>query len=166
MEPKAKRQSAERVRREFTSRASALGFSRAKKSFWIRVQIHTIEFIHLHLFSFMPAFRVHFGIRVLNDTFDAPALNGPSSGDGWGDLAGHHHRDVLQRSRASAFPREMAVTRQRFASTLAKYWKVRSVSEQSAWSKNGGFYIRPSCRTIGCPSSATFEQDRTAGVTQ
>jgi len=40
-----------------------------------------IEFVHLHLFSFEPAFRAHAGIRVLNDTFDAPALNGPTTDD-------------------------------------------------------------------------------------
>jgi hypothetical protein len=37
--------------------------------------------LHLHLFTFGPLFRVHCGIRVLNDAFDAAALNGPSSDD-------------------------------------------------------------------------------------
>jgi len=43
----------------------------------------TVQFVHLHLFTYGPRFRVHWGIRVLNDTFPAPALNGLSSYDGW-----------------------------------------------------------------------------------
>jgi len=83
MDAKTKRTSAERTRRAFTKAIAHLGFVRSKTSFWTRPNEHVVEFIHLHLFSFMPAFRVHFGIRVLNDSFEAPALNGLSSHDGW-----------------------------------------------------------------------------------
>jgi hypothetical protein len=56
-----------------------LGFKRTKPAFWTRPHDHVIEFIHLHLFTFGPKFRAHLGIRVLNDTFEAEALNGPDS---------------------------------------------------------------------------------------
>ena len=45
----------------------------------MRSKEHVVEFVHLHLFTFAPAFRAHCGIRVLNDRLDAPALNGPDS---------------------------------------------------------------------------------------
>jgi hypothetical protein len=58
---------------------SALGYRRSKPTFFIRERPFLIEFIHLHKFSFGPKFRVHAGIRILQDTFDAPGLNGPDS---------------------------------------------------------------------------------------
>jgi hypothetical protein len=81
MDAKHKRSQAEKVRRQVTHQLQGLGFRRTKTSFWTRLQGPVIEFVHLHLFSFMPAFRVHPGIRVLNDGFEAPALNGPASAD-------------------------------------------------------------------------------------
>jgi hypothetical protein len=38
-----------------------------------------VEFVHLHKYTFAPEFRIHLGIRVTNDTFEAAALNGPDS---------------------------------------------------------------------------------------
>jgi hypothetical protein len=78
---KEKRSLAEKVRRRFSHEAARLGFHRGRTSFWYRERGHVIHFIHLHLFSFCPAFRVHLGIRALNDSFDAAALNGPSTPD-------------------------------------------------------------------------------------
>jgi len=54
---------------------------------WTRLHVHTVDFIHLHRsgisygrpLNYSVDFRVHFGIRVLNDTFPGLALNGPSS---------------------------------------------------------------------------------------
>jgi hypothetical protein len=88
MEPKAKRRFAEAVRRQLSVSLAPFGFRRAKTTFWIRPREHAIEFVHLHLFSFAPAFRVHLGIRVLNDSFSAAALNGLSSHDGWYSVSG------------------------------------------------------------------------------
>jgi hypothetical protein len=79
MNGKLKRSLAERVRRSVTNRLADLGFSRTKTTFWTRPRGPVVEFVHLHLFSFMPAFRVHIGVRVLNDPFEAIALNGPNS---------------------------------------------------------------------------------------
>jgi hypothetical protein len=80
-----KRRVAERVRRALTKRLRQRGFTRGKTTFWSRPKVHVIEFVHLHLFTFAPTFRAHCGIRVLNDTFDAAALNGPDSDSIWSD---------------------------------------------------------------------------------
>ncbi len=79
MKSEQKRLLAEKIRRRFTKLIAPYGFVRSKTSFWVRMQPQTIEFIHLHLFSFQPAFRLHLGIRVLNDPFEAPHLNGPTT---------------------------------------------------------------------------------------
>ncbi|MFT3991178.1 MAG: hypothetical protein QM680_07190 [Luteolibacter sp.] len=77
----------EKACREFTERITPLGFARTKKMFWTREHQHTVDFIHFHRSgssygaprNFSVGIRVHFGIRVLNDTFEAAALNGPFS---------------------------------------------------------------------------------------
>lgn len=81
MDAAAKRRTAERVRRALTKMLAPRGFVRGKSTFWVRPKQHVVEFLHLHLFTFGPVFRAHSGIRVLNDAFEAPALNGPSSDD-------------------------------------------------------------------------------------
>jgi hypothetical protein len=83
MESKAKRRLAEVIRRRFTGGLAPTGFLRTKPTFWVRPKSHRLEFVHLHLFTFAPSFRVHLGVRVLNDTFPAAALNGLSSADGF-----------------------------------------------------------------------------------
>lgn len=77
----AKRSQADRVRREVSTRLAARGFRRTKPTLWVRERALTIEYLHLHLFSYTSAFRIHCGLRVRNDTFDAAALNGPCSRD-------------------------------------------------------------------------------------
>ena len=88
----------ERACREFTEKITSLGFARTKKMFWTREHQHTVDFIHFHrsgssygaLRNFSVDIRVHFGIRVLNDTFEAAALNGPFS-DPALTRAGNYH---------------------------------------------------------------------------
>lgn len=66
--------------------------------FWTREHQHTVDFIHLHRcgstygapLDFSVDIRVHFGIRVLNDSFPAAALNGPFS-DATLTRAGKYH---------------------------------------------------------------------------
>jgi hypothetical protein len=56
-----------------------LGFLAGRASFFVRRREWVAEFVHLHKYSFSPGYRVHLGIRVLNDVFPAAALNGPDS---------------------------------------------------------------------------------------
>ena len=79
MDISAKRSAAEKVKRRLDRQLSPLGFKRTKPTFWTRPNASTIEFVHLHLYTFAPAFRVHCGVRALDDPFEAIALNGPSS---------------------------------------------------------------------------------------
>lgn len=98
----------ERACIEFTAIAAPLGFVRTKKTFWTRRKEHTVEFIHLHRsgssygasISASVAIRVHFGIRVLNDSAPAAALNGPHSDAG---AASYHLR--FNASTGSTFDR-------------------------------------------------------------
>jgi len=88
----------ERACKDFTARVIPLGFDRTKKMFWTRRQSLTVDFIHFHRHgstygaprNFSVDIRVHFGIRVLNDSFVGAALNGP-----WSDAtrvrAGRYH---------------------------------------------------------------------------
>ncbi len=88
----------ERACVQFSAGISGYGFARTKKMFWTRLNQHTIDFVHFHRSgsfygapsSASVAIRVHFGIRVLNDTFDAQALNGPYS-DSPTTSAGRYH---------------------------------------------------------------------------
>jgi hypothetical protein len=74
----------ERCCQDFTAQIAPLGFARTKKMIWTRRHPLIVEFIHLHRGGSSygaPAnasvdLRVHFGIRVLNDDFEAAALNG------------------------------------------------------------------------------------------
>jgi hypothetical protein len=77
--PASKRSAAEKVRRRVARRLAGEGFARTKPTFWTRPAGAMIEFVHLHLYSFEPRFRVHIGVRVRNDPFEAVALNGPAS---------------------------------------------------------------------------------------
>jgi hypothetical protein len=55
-----------------------VGFRQTKPTFVIRSGHIVTAFFHFHKFTFGPHFRIHLGVRVMNDTFDALALNGPS----------------------------------------------------------------------------------------
>lgn len=79
MEPREKRNLAAKVHRLLTKQLAPHGYARGKSTFWSRQNEHVVEFIHIHLFSFAPAFRVHCGVRVLNSAFEAIALNGVHS---------------------------------------------------------------------------------------
>jgi hypothetical protein len=79
VDAKRKGQLAEQVLRLATQKLAVLGFDRRKPAFWVQRQIHRLNFFHIHLFRFGPQFRVHCGIRILNDPFEAEALNGIDS---------------------------------------------------------------------------------------
>jgi hypothetical protein len=79
MEKRVERSNHGKVMRRVAGFVAPLGFRRAKSTFFVRRHDLVIEFIHLHKYSFTPAYRVHLGVRVLNDLFPACALNGPNS---------------------------------------------------------------------------------------
>jgi hypothetical protein len=79
VDAKRKRQVAEKVLRLVTPNLAAQGFDRKKPAFWVQRQPHRLNFFHIHLFRFGPQFRIHCGIRILNDPFEAQALNGIDS---------------------------------------------------------------------------------------
>ena len=77
----------EKACKEFTARASPLGFQRTKKTIWTRRNPHTVDFISFFRKgssygaprTASVQIRLHLGIRVLNDGFTALATNGPTS---------------------------------------------------------------------------------------
>jgi hypothetical protein len=79
MEPKLERSNKEKILRRLAKLLAPSGFKRSKPTFYTRTRLPVIEFVHIHKFSFTPGFRLHLGIRVVNDPFRAVALNGPSS---------------------------------------------------------------------------------------
>jgi len=95
---KVVRAGVERACKDFTARVTPLGFHRTKKMFWTRRQLLTVDFIHFHRHgstygaprNFSVDIRVHFGVRVLNDSFVGAALNGPNS-DAARLRAGQYH---------------------------------------------------------------------------
>ena len=79
MDKKREQLAKTKILRRFSKYVESLGFRRSKSSFFIRPGQHLIEFIHVHKYSFDSDFRVHLGLRVLTDPFEAVALNGPDS---------------------------------------------------------------------------------------
>lgn len=110
---KEKQRYAERVRRSVTPLLRSLGFERTKSTYWTRCRPQVVEFIHLHLYSFAPAFRVHTGIRALNDPFEAIALNGPDS---------HARRYLLEFTTADASVERCARDVLEFCTEVAEPW--------------------------------------------
>jgi len=95
---KVVRKGLERICHDFSGRVRELGFERTRKMLWTRAGALTIDFVHFHrqgstygaAINCSVGIRVHFGIRVINDNFPAPALNGPSS-DAEVSRAGRYH---------------------------------------------------------------------------
>jgi hypothetical protein len=127
MDTREKRNRAEAVRRRFSRDLLPLGFRRTKTSFWTREREFVVEFVHLHLFSFAPAFRVHLGIRVLNDSFVAPALNGLYTPDGW---FGDRPRYLLEFSDSRESVDRCVDNLLRFVNDVATSWFDRFVDPQ------------------------------------
>ena len=97
--------------KEFTDAVLPLGFVRTKKMFWSRLREHTVEFIHFHRKGSSYgapsnpslSIRVHVGIRALNDSFPAAALDGPNSDSGSPSHGRYHLR--FDTSTGSTFDR-------------------------------------------------------------
>ena len=78
MEKRVERNIARRIVRAVARELGAVGFHQTKPTFVIRPGDLVTPFFHFHKFTFGPRFRIHLGVRVMNDTFVALALNGPS----------------------------------------------------------------------------------------
>ena len=79
MDKAVERSGKEKVLRRLAGALRPLGFERTKPTFFTRRSGLVVEFIHLHKYTFEPSFRVHLGIRVVNDPSPDVALNGPDS---------------------------------------------------------------------------------------
>jgi hypothetical protein len=121
IDSKIKRSQADKIRRAFSDRIADLGFAHTKTSFWTRPRGHVIQFIHLHLFRSGPHFRVHFGIRVLNDDDDHVVLNGPTSDEYRGPQYRYH---LSFHARANTLPRCIDDL-DRFCRDFGEPWFVR-----------------------------------------
>ena len=88
----------EKAAKDFTARIEKLGFKRTKRMLWVRRHQHTADFITLFRqgssygrpINYSVSFTVSFGIRILNDVFDALSPNGP-------------HYDYSERLRAAHY---------------------------------------------------------------
>ena len=78
MEKSLERSLARRIIRSSFRSLREDGFVHSKPTFAVRPMEYIAAFVHVHKFSYGPMFRLHFGIRVLNDPFEAVALNGPA----------------------------------------------------------------------------------------
>lgn len=111
MDAKTQRANKEKVLRKLAKLLQPVGFVHTKPTFYTRINSQVVEFIHLHKFSFSAAFRVHIGLRAMNDPFEAIALNGPTSDDFRGttsergnryDLHFEETEETLDRCASSA----------------------------------------------------------------
>ncbi|MGX5200838.1 hypothetical protein [Aliikangiella sp. IMCC44632] len=74
---KLEQSNGQKILRRFANKIKELGFVRTKPTFFVRDRDYTLEFIHVHKFSFGPYYRIHVCIRVKNDSRDFIALQGP-----------------------------------------------------------------------------------------
>jgi hypothetical protein len=88
---------ARRIVRKTGRNMKPFGYALTKPTFICREYPHLIAFFHFHKFTFGPQFRVHFGIRVLNSAFPAPALNGPMPSAGAYREDEQSVRDCIQK---------------------------------------------------------------------
>jgi hypothetical protein len=77
MDKRIERNIARRIVRAVARELGDLGFRQTKPTFVIRPGDIVTPFFHFHKFTFGPHFRIHLGVRVMNDTCVALALNGP-----------------------------------------------------------------------------------------
>lgn len=75
---KRERGNAAKIMQKFAVKLRALDLSRKKQSNWFAREANQVaHFVHIHKFTFGPCFRVHLGIRILNESRESIALNGP-----------------------------------------------------------------------------------------
>jgi len=93
------RQGVENAAKDFSARIEPLGFKRTKKMLWVRKHQHTADFITLFRqgssygrpLNYSVSLDVGFGIRILNDVFEALSPNGPRYDFSERLRAAHYH---------------------------------------------------------------------------
>lgn len=78
MDKPRERSLAARIVRGVGKNMRPFGYKLTKPTYICSEYPHVAAFFHFHKYTFGPLFRVHFGIRVLNSSFQAAHLNGPS----------------------------------------------------------------------------------------
>lgn len=78
---KLERSNAGKVLRRFSNKVSLLGFTR-RSTWFAREYDLCVLYIHVHKYTFGSYFRLHYGVRVLNDSRDFIALGGPQESQG------------------------------------------------------------------------------------
>lgn len=129
--------------REFTKRIAPMDFVRSRKKFWVRAHRFHVDFLHLHRcgisygapYGSQVDYRIHSGLRVLNDPFEALALNGPSS-----DVATERkHRYHLRFNAKSRHMFDRCVTDlERFVSECAEPWFRKYLNPSELAANNEG----------------------------
>lgn len=115
----AERSNAGKVLRKVAKQLKVRGFSR-KSTFFSRERGHLIQFLHVHKFSFGPCFRVHVGLRVLNDSDPRLVLNGISSD-------GHaHYRMSIEYANDEASMAKCVEEMLAYVSQVAEPWFQRT----------------------------------------
>ena len=79
MDKKLEKSGHQKILRRLSKRLKQIGFERYKSTFFVRPKDKFTQFIHIHKFTFSADFRVHLGIRVLNDEKEYFHLNGIES---------------------------------------------------------------------------------------
>jgi len=129
VDSREKRNLAAKVHRLLTKQLAPYGYVRGKSTFWSRPNKHVVEFIHLHLYSFAPAFRVHCGVRVLNSGFEAIALNGLHSDE-------RHPRLSMEFSTTPDSQNECVANITQYCTTECEAWFNEYKTIESLLSKN------------------------------
>ena len=81
MDKTVERTLAKKIIRSVAATMKPYGYALTMPTFLCREGPLVVSFFHFHKYRSRPAFRIHFGVRVLNDDFDAAALNGPQFSD-------------------------------------------------------------------------------------
>lgn len=129
MDQREKRNLAAKVHRRLTKQLAPYGYVRGKPTFWSRPGEHVVEFVHLHLYSFAPSFRVHCGVRVLNSAFEAVAFNGPHSNEQCPEIA-------MEFSRSQGALDACVADIARYCTTACEAWFNRFKTIESLLSED------------------------------
>lgn len=123
-------ESAKKILTLATPKLRALGFERARSTFFVRERQYWCEFIHAHKFTGGRQFRLHAGIRILASPSEALILNGPETlaGDRRFFLSFVNSEDSWERC-SGEFPK--------FASLVAQPWFDTNATLEALLAESG-----------------------------